>query len=127
MKKITFMVLGMAAMIAVSCGEKKEAPKEGEAATTEAPAEAPAKEEASAATGYDAVLDKYEKIADEHIALMKKVQAGDTAAVADATKVSEELMKIAEELQKTDPTTITKEQTARFQAIAEKYQKALMP
>ncbi|MDM1397199.1 DUF6591 domain-containing protein [Myroides odoratimimus] len=125
MKKITFMVLGMAAMVAVACGEKKETAKEGEAATTEV--EAPAKEEASAASGYDAVLDKYEKIADEHIALMKKVQAGDAAAVSDATKVSEELMKIAEELQKTDPSTITKEQTARFQAIAEKYQKALMP
>ncbi|MEC4051553.1 DUF6591 domain-containing protein [Myroides odoratimimus] len=125
MKKITFMVLGMAAMVAVACGEKKETAKEGEAATTEV--EAPAKEEAAATSGYDAVLDKYEKIADEHIALMKKVQAGDTAALTDATKVSEELMKIAEELQKTDPSTITKEQTARFQAIAEKYQKALMP
>ncbi|APA91465.1 MULTISPECIES: DUF6591 domain-containing protein [Myroides] len=125
MKKITFMVLGMAAMVAVACGEKKETAKEGEATTTEV--EAPAKEEAPAASGYDAVLDKYEKIADEHIALMKKVQAGDTAALTDATKVSEELMKIAEELQKTDPSTITKEQTARFQAIAEKYQKALMP
>ena len=119
------MVLGMAAMVAVACGEKKETAKEGEATTTEV--EAPAKEEAPAASGYDAVLDKYEKIADEHIALMKKVQAGDTAAFTDATKVSEELMKIAEELQKTDPSTITKEQTARFQAIAEKYQKALMP
>ncbi|MDM1530069.1 hypothetical protein [Myroides odoratimimus] len=41
MKKITFMVLGMAAMVAVACGEKKETAKEGEATTTEVEAPYP--------------------------------------------------------------------------------------
>ncbi|MDR0195581.1 MAG: hypothetical protein LBI73_10705 [Myroides sp.] len=121
MKKITFMMLGMAAMLAVSCGEKKDAPKEGEAPATEQSAETPATEEAPAATGDAATFDKY-------IDLMEKfVDAAAKKDQAQMQSLGMEIATLAQDFAKVDQTKLTKEQVDRLTEISKKYQEAVMP
>ncbi|MGL4584219.1 MAG: DUF6591 domain-containing protein [Flavobacterium sp.] len=122
MKKITFMVLGMAAMVAVACGEKKETAKEGEATTTEAPAETPAgtPAETPVATGDAAVLDNYIALVD------KLVEAQASNNTAELTKLTQEFQAMAPELAKIDPSKFTPEQAEKFAAVGKKYAEAMM-
>lgn len=121
------MVLGMAAMIAVSCGEKKDAPKEGEATTTEAAApkaeaETPAAkgDDAVSAIGEEAVLNKYIELVDK---LVDAQKAKDTEEI---NKLTQDLMVVSQDIAKIDPTKLTKEQAEKLAAIGKKYQEALM-
>jgi len=120
MKKITFMVLGMAAMIAVSCGEKKDAPKEGEATTTEAPAPEAAPEAPAASTEGN-VVDKY-------IAVMEKtIEATAKNDQAALQALGTEYATLAQEFATYDPTSITKEQADKLATVSKKYAEAMMP
>lgn len=114
------MVLGMAAMIAVSCGEKKDAPKEGEATTTEAETPAAKGDDAVSAIGEEAVLNKYIELVDK---LVDAQKAKDTEEI---TKVTQDLMVVSQDVAKIDLTKLTKEQAEKLAAIGKKYQEALM-
>ncbi|MDR2222337.1 MAG: hypothetical protein LBE34_06310 [Flavobacteriaceae bacterium] len=125
MKKITFMMLGMAAMLAVSCGEKKETAKEGEAPATEATTETSAPAEAApateAATGDAATFDKY-------ISLMEKfVDAAAKKDQAQMQSLGMEIATLAQDFAKVDQTKLTKEQVEKLTEISKKYQEAVMP
>lgn len=113
------MALGMAAMLAVSCGEKKDAPKEGEVPATEQQGEASAEE--PAVTGDVAAVDNYINVMEKFLEAYK----GNNQA--EMQKLGMDIANMAQEMAQIDQTKLTKEQADRLTEISKKYQDALMP
>lgn len=105
------MALGMAAMLAVSCGEKKDAPKEGDASATEQQAE----------TGNVAAVDNYINVMEKFLEAYKNNNQ------AEMQKLGMDIANMAQEMAQIDQTKLTKEQADRLTEISKKYQDALMP
>ena len=128
MKKFTFALSGLVVFGLAAC-EKQNATDEATAepvaaeapaAATEAAVEAPA----AAATESSSLVKDYEKFVDEYIAIMKKVKAGDTAAIQEMTKFAEKAQEWATKSQ-TAIASATEADQAEFQRIVEKLTKAL--
>ncbi|MDR1203765.1 MAG: hypothetical protein LBL58_19320 [Tannerellaceae bacterium] len=116
MKKVYLMFVVMAFTLSfIACGGKgaKEAVSEDTSAPeTETVAPAPADGD---------VLAKYESIVDRMIKLYEggKFQSGDAEAMAEYTKIAQELADISEELQ-TEVQNLTPEQIQKFTELGQK-------
>jgi cell division protein FtsB len=114
MKKIYLMVVAMAFTLSfIACGGKSTSNNTEDTSAPEIETVAPAAD--------SDVLVKYEAIVDRMIKLYEggKFQTGDAEAIAEYTKITQELTDIAEELQK-EVQNLTPEQMARFAELGQK-------
>ena len=118
-KNLLIVAIAIFSLATVSCGKKAETPA---APATETPAAPAAETPAPAAEGD--VITQYEAFVDKYIAIMKKVQAGDTASINELTKLNEEAAKFQENFA-TESASFTQEQQDRLAAIAKKLTDAL--
>lgn len=78
----------------------------------------------ASSTDWDKVLDSYEKYVNQHIAVYKKVQAGDMNAYNEMASLMEKYQKLAEQLEEAQD-EMTEAQVARYLKITQKLASAL--
>lgn len=119
MKKIVMIAFVAAATLSfAACNTKTEGAQGTEVDSTAV--EAPVVEEVVTDT---TALGKYETLVNEVIALTEKAKAGDATAVAEVTKLTQDLGNLSTELQK-ELANMTPEQAAKFAELGKKYAEA---
>ena len=80
---------------------------------------------AMAAEDWNTLITDYEKLVDQIIQIHNKVKAGDYNAAVELTPISQKCQELSAKIMSSQQTELTPEQIKRFQAIAEKLQKAV--
>lgn len=80
---------------------------------------------AMAADDWGTLITDYEKLVDQIIQVHAKVKAGDYSSATELTPLSQKGQELSAKIMSSQQTELTPEQIKRFQAIAEKLQKAV--